>query len=1003
MYQLAPGRRGAEARPREALGDRGGMVRVVTALSGLVLIVLALRLAMAPLFPLDKFVAPAMTSFEAETGTVVKYGSADLTLLPTPSVVADDVSIELPDGLGSVHADRLSLALDPFPFLSGSAEIGSVAVERPVLSLSLKGGDLDPARVVGTLASLASRAASQHFLATDGRLVISVGSWKTSLDGFTTSATRADSGDRLVFKTGLHDTPLSLVIEAGAAGATRAHFATPALSVGLDGGLAGGAFAGRLDLAVSDAAALGDAFAAISGPLQLNGAVTLSSGRAEMMDASTTVLGGSGRLSAALDLGAPRVSVDLHADFGRLPVDSLTTLGTLAARLGFDPVGGRAPFDIGIDLKLAELPIAGGEMRNVRFTAVDRGTRFGVLFDAIAGKGTLSSRLDLVPEGDGRRLGASFALKGIEFRDLASWAGRAASPVGGRLDADLHLSAHGRSRDELAATLAVDGDGQLRDGRLDALQVIDGVTLPAMEALSADLSIVGFDKPARLTGQANTSSGAVTVEMEAAPRQLVEGGAAPVKVRLNGPLLSLGFDGGFDPSALAADGSLTLASRQLPTLAGFAGLPAEASLDGKLEASAGRLTVSDAHLVVGEGTFDGLLEVLTGGERRRFNGRLTGDAVDVAAMAHVIGEALTGDERHLAAATDADLRIEAERIAAGPIVAAGGFVDLRLAGAEAEIGIPRLSLGGGLGSATLTIKGGERPTYAIKGELENARLASLAPLVGTVADGKLDLKADVNVEGKTREDLFKSMIGNADFSVTHGTLDGLDPMALIGRLARSVQAGFGSDEGRFGFDRLSGRVKLAAGVATSNDLAFASGGLELTGGGSLGLERDALDLRLRPKVQDYPEFEVPVAVVGPFRSPRLYPDLPGLPDDPASGYVQLATMAGGFARLIGDEAPPKLDVIEPDAMTSIIGKLAATPKPSEETASDAPLPVVPPLPLARPTGRVPVPGGQQAARPPVLVSGPLDLGALGRSSAGAAPTNARSPSCRPGRDGRCIP
>ena len=72
------------------------MIRVVTALSGLVLVVLAVRLAMVPLFPLDKFVEPTIAAFEADTGTEVRIGSADLELLPTPRVVASDVGIELP-------------------------------------------------------------------------------------------------------------------------------------------------------------------------------------------------------------------------------------------------------------------------------------------------------------------------------------------------------------------------------------------------------------------------------------------------------------------------------------------------------------------------------------------------------------------------------------------------------------------------------------------------------------------------------------------------------------------------------------------------------------------------------------------------------------------------------------------------------------------------------------------------------------------------------------------
>lgn len=981
------------------------MVRVVTALSGLVLVVLALRLAMAPLFPLDKFVAPAVAAFEAETGTVVKIGTADLELLPTPRVVVADADIELPDGLGKVRADKLLLALKPLPFLSGSAELGSVTVERPVLRLSLENGDLDPARAMGALADLARRATPRHFLAMDGQLVLSVGGKETTLDHMTASAARTDGGDRLILKATLRDVPLSLTMEAASAGAARVRFTTPALILGLDGGLAGGAFAGRLDLAVSDAASLGGPLASAHGPIQLNGALTMSSGRVEIVDASASAFGGSGRLSAAFDLGAPRASLDLHADLGRLPADSLMALAALVTHLGFDPIGGHAPFDAGLDLKLAALAFPNGDIRNIRLTAVDRGGRVGALFDGMAGAGTLSGRLDLVPESDGRRLGASIALKNLTVGDAAAFAGLAPPPLAGRVAADLRLSAHGRSADELAATLAVDGSGQLRDGSLGKLPFAGGVTLPALTGLSADLAIIGLDAPARLTVQGGTSSGVVTLEATAAPRRLMEGGAAPLEARFAGPMLSAYFEGDLDPVAVLANGSLTLTSRRLPALAGVSGLPDVASLDGKLEAAAGRMTLSDARVMLGDSAFGGLLDLTTTGGRGRLTGRLAGDTVDVATLAGAFGEVVSGAGRQLLATIDADLHIEAGRILAGPIAAAGGPVDLRLGDKGAQIVLPSVSLGGGSGSATLNVKAGNRPSFAIKGKIEGARLASFAPLVGTVADGELTLAADASAEGKTRADLFKSATGTADFSVAHGALDGLDPVALIGRLAHAVQSGFGSDPGRVGFDKLSGHLKFTRGVARSDDLAFAAGDLQLSGAGSLGLADGGLDLRLKPKMKGYPDFEAPVAVVGPLTSPRLYPDLPGLIDDPTAGYARLAAMEGGFARLGVGETVPKLEAVKPDAMTSMIDQLSEAPKPAKMPVTSIASPIiVAPLPLARPSGLASLSQrGQTAPRPPVLASGPLDLGALGRTPISPTSTVARPGQCRPGRDGRCIP
>lgn len=982
------------------------MVRVVTALSGLVLIVLALRLAVAPLFPLDKFVAPAVAVFEADTGTVVKIGSADLTLLPTPCVVATDVEIELPDGFGEVHADRLLIALNPLPFLSGSAEIDNVTVERPVVHLKLENSDLSPAKVVGTLADLAGRAAGRRFLATDGQLVVSAGGVEASLDGLTASGGHFENSDRLVLKAMLRETPLSLTVVAGSGGAARVLFSTPTLSASLDGGLAGGAFAGRLDLAVPDVAALGGPFAPISGEAGLKGAITLSSDRMEMVDASATAFGSGGRLSAAIDLGAPRASVDIRTDFRRLTLGSVADLSALLARLGFDPLDGKAPFDAGLEIKLAELMFPASQMRNIHLTAVGREGRFGAIVDATAGKGMLSGRFDLVPEGDGRRLGASFAMKDLDVTDIVAMTGFTSSPVTGPVVGNLRLSAYGRSNDELAATLAVDGQATLRDGHLGDMVFAGGVKLPALTNISADLSIVGLDKPARLTGQGTSPSGGITLQVRAAPRRLMDGGAAPVEIQFNGPAFSAGFEGGIDPVAVSASGNLMLSSSRLQALVGVAGLPESASLEGQIEAGVGRQTLANARLLLGDTALSGLLDLSDAGGRNQLTGHLTGDAVDVAALAGVAADALSVPNRWLAALADTDLHIEAGRISAGPLAAAGGPVDIQFSDKGGEIELSRLLLGGGSGAATLSVKPGDRPVFTLTGKLDGARLASLSPIVGTLADGELSLAVDVSAEGQKRGDLFKTAMGTADISVSHGLMNGLDPLALMGRIARSVQTGLGTDPARVGIDKLVGRVKFAKGFVTSDDVALVTGDLQLSGSGSVGLANGALDLRLKPKIKGYPDFEVPVAIVGSFTSPRLYPDVPGLADDPVSGYARLATMAGGFARLIRGEAAPRLETVGPDAMTSMIDKMSETPNsPAPPEASVAPEVVVAPLPLARPAGAVASPRRQTVPpRAPVLAEGPLDLEALGRVPGNiASQTNPRVPACRPGRDGRCIP
>jgi hypothetical protein len=239
-----------------------------------------------------------------------------------------------------------------------------------------------------------------------------------------------------------------------------------------------------------------------------------------------------------------------------------------------------------------------------------------------------------------------------------------------------------------------------------------------------------------------------------------------------------------------------------------------------------------------------------------------------------------------------------------------------------------------------------------------------------------------------------------------------------------VQSGFGSDPRRVAFDRLAGHLAVAAGTVRSDDLAFSAGDLQLSGAGSLRLADGVVDLTLKPQLKGYPDFETPVAVKGPLAAPRLYPDLPGLIDDPAAGYARLAAMTGGFSRLLTGAAPA-LEAVRPDAVTSMIDTLTAPAKPvaplaeapAKPTTTQVKAPATPaagpvevsdepavaaPLPPLRPAARVAVPR-RPAVPPPSLADGPLDLGALGRAPGGIAPARTPSGACQPGRDGRCIP
>jgi AsmA protein len=154
--------------------------------------------------------------------------------------------------------------------------------------------------------------------------------------------------------------------------------------------------------------------------------------------------------------------------------------------------------------------------------------------------------------------------------------------------------------------------------------------------------------------------------------------------------------------------------------------------------------------------------------------------------------------------------------------------------------------------------------------------------------GSVNLKAAG--EGRTSDDLIKTLDGNVDFNVADGALEGADLWYEI-RRARAVlkqQAIPARDNGppRTPFSALTGTGTLNDGVLKNNDLNVAMQYLKVTGQGTIDLPRSALDYRLvttvlkipregadTTQMQDMVDAQIPVKISGSLNDPKVRPDL----------------------------------------------------------------------------------------------------------------------------------
>jgi AsmA protein len=145
-------------------------------------------------------------------------------------------------------------------------------------------------------------------------------------------------------------------------------------------------------------------------------------------------------------------------------------------------------------------------------------------------------------------------------------------------------------------------------------------------------------------------------------------------------------------------------------------------------------------------------------------------------------------------------------------------------------------------------------------------------------------------EGRTSDDLMKTLDGTVDFNVADGALEGADLWYEI-RRARAVlkqQAVPARDSGppRTPFSALTGTGTMNDGVLKNNDLNVAMQYLKVTGQGTVDLPRNSLDYRLVTSVlkipregadteqmQDMVDAQIPVKVSGSLSDPKVRPDV----------------------------------------------------------------------------------------------------------------------------------
>jgi AsmA protein len=257
---------------------------------------------------------------------------------------------------------------------------------------------------------------------------------------------------------------------------------------------------------------------------------------------------------------------------------------------------------------------------------------------------------------------------------------------------------------------------------------------------------------------------------------------------------------------------------------------------------------------------------------------------------------------------DLQARISAAELKVGDARFTPAAIDANLTSGVLKAQVSNLGAYEGTASGDLTADvSTANPTYAMRADLTGVRAL---PLLSGLADfdkldGKMQAKISVRSSGTSQRAIMSNMAGTAFVVFQDGAIKGLNVAQMIRSLTASTLSGWQeSAEKATDLSQLSASFKIDKGQAQTTDLNLVGPLVKMTGVGTIDLGTKQIGFRVEPKLVMTTEgqgragdpvgFGIPVMIEGPWGSPRIYPELQGILDNPEAGYAKLKEMGKGL-------------------------------------------------------------------------------------------------------------
>lgn len=266
---------------------------------------------------------------------------------------------------------------------------------------------------------------------------------------------------------------------------------------------------------------------------------------------------------------------------------------------------------------------------------------------------------------------------------------------------------------------------------------------------------------------------------------------------------------------------------------------------------------------------------------------------------------------------DAQVAFSASELALSTLRLAPVYIEAILANGVLNLAISNTGLYGGKCDGILVLDASAAvPRQTINMNLTGVRAL---PLLSTLADfreldGTMKGKINVRAVGASQRAIMSTLDGSVDVLFQDGLIRNMNVAQMVRNLTQNTLNGWQENKTeKTDLTELSALFQLATGRATTNNLKLIGPLIRVNGAGTADLAAKTLQFKLDTKLvmslegqggaADPIGFGVPVMVEGKWDSPRIYPDMAGILENPDTAYAKLRDLGVGlFANSNGKSA-----------------------------------------------------------------------------------------------------